>query len=138
MENNNQNQNEQQDNNKIAKQYEANLSKLAAILGGKENIYPTKKVEGAVLDTVIEELLKEQKEKVAKEVKTGLQELLDKKVQFDKDVKAKEEELKKLKEAKQKEFNESCSKIFGKISNIEQLQKDYEATLGQAGKDDVK
>lgn len=118
-----------EDNSKVASQYEANLKKIVAIVGGQENIYPQKKINKDTVDTIVTELFKEQKEEFSKTFKNDLKELLSKKVQLDKDIRAKEEELKKLKETKQKEFNEACSKMFGKVEDLQNLEKDYYQTL---------
>ncbi len=127
--NNNNQQNSAEDKNKIAKQYEATLKKLVAVVGGQENVYGPKRVPNDTLGTLVNDLLKERKEKLASSVKVELTELLDKKVALDKEIKAKEEELAKLKQNKQKEFNEAASKVFGKIEGIEQLEKDYYSSL---------
>jgi hypothetical protein len=124
-------QNQQNDGGKIAKQYDTNIKKLVAIVSGKENLYPQKKVTEDAMGEIVTELLKEQKEALAKTVKEDLKSILDKKVQLDKDLKAKEDELAKLKQTKQKEFNEACAKIFAKVENIEALEKNYYATLGR-------
>lgn len=130
-------QNNGQENNagKETAKYEKNLSKLIAILGGKEYMFPMKKVGGTALTDLVTELLKEKKEKLAIEIKTNIQNLLDKKVQFDKDVKAEEDKFKKIKEQKQKEFNEACSKVFAQIDGIDQMEKDYLKTL--SGNDSI-
>jgi predicted nucleic acid-binding protein len=122
------------DNNKEAKNYEQNMKKLVAIVGGKENIYPLKRVDNNVVGELVAELLKEQKDELAKNIKVELKGLLDKKVQLEKEVRAKEEELKKLSQQKQKEFNDACAKVFSKIENINKLEEDYNKTLGDVVK----
>ncbi len=129
-------ENQQQNGDKVAKTYEANLKKLVAIVGGKERIYKQKKVGKDELATLVADMLKEQKETLAVEIKTELKALLDKKVALDKDIKAEEEKLAKLKQQKQKEFNEACVKVFAKVENIENLEKDYYTSLsGTEAKD---
>lgn len=123
-------QNDGQNNDKVLKQHEQVLEKLSAILGGKENIFPKKKVGKDVLANITESMLKKRKEALEEEIKTGLTELIDKKVVLDKEIKQKEDELNKIKVQKTKEFNEAANKLFGKIDGIEQLAADYRATLG--------
>lgn len=143
METNNQNtqntnnNNQQENSDKITKNFEKTMEKLVAIVGGKDQIYAPKKVQKDVLDTLVEEMLKDRKESLAKEVKADLLALLDKKVVFDKEIKAKEEEFKKLKEQKMKEFTEAANKVFGKVDNIENLAKEYYASLTAAKPDEA-
>lgn len=122
-------QNEGQNNDKVLKQHEQIMEKLAAVLGGKEKIFPSKKVGKDVLASITEGLLKDRKEAAEKELKAGLIELIDKKVTLDRELKAKQEELKKLEINKTKEFNEAATKLFNKIDGIEQLASDYRSTL---------
>lgn len=142
METNNQNNqntnnnNQQENSDKVTKNFEKTMEKLVAVVGGKENIYAPRKVQKDVLDTLVEGLLKERKEALEKEVKADLLALLDKKVAYDKEIKAKEEEFKKVKEQKMKEFTEAANKVFGKVDNIENLAKDYYASLGATKADD--
>ena len=35
-----------------------------------------------------------------------------------------------------KEFNEACNKLFGKVQDIEQLEKDYYSSLTSISKED--
>lgn len=123
-------ENSAENNNKVKIEYDKNINKLVAIVGGKENLLPKKKVKGSLISTIVEGLLKEDKEALEKSIKDGLKALLEKKVQCDKEIKAKKEELDKLEIAKNKEFNEACKQLFSKIDNVEQLERDYIATLG--------
>lgn len=118
-----------EDNNKVAKEYDKNVKTLIAIVGGDKNLYPNKKVKKDVVTTIVDGLLKQRKEKAEEEIKADLVNILDKKVLLDKEIKAKEEELAKLKIAKQKEFNESFKKIISRIENINELEKDYYNSL---------
>lgn len=122
-------QENQENPDKEQKRYEGNMAKLAAVLGGKENIFPTKRISKNATATLAQELVKERKEALSKSVKTELAELLDKRIQMEKEFKQKEDELKKLKVVKTKEFNEAAAKVFQKIEDIDQIERDYEVTL---------
>lgn len=128
-----QTQGQEQGSDKEQKKYNANIAKLTAVMRGKENLFPTKRVDNSAIGDLAQELLKERKEALSKEVKAGLSEILDKRVQLEKEIKAKEEELKKLSAQKMKEFNEAVGKWFQKIEDIDQLEKDYQAVLTPKG-----
>jgi len=122
-------QTQSEDNNKVAKEFDKNIKTLVAIVGGDKNIYPTKKVKKDTVNTIVEGLLKERKEKAEADIKIDLIAILDKKVLLDKEFKAEEEKLAKLKISKQKEFNEAFKKIVSRVENINELEKDYYDTL---------
>lgn len=123
---------EVQDNGKVNKNYEDTMNKLVAIVRGKDNLTPGKKVKKEVVSTIVDELLKEDKEKIQNEVKTGLKDLLAKHISLNKEIAEKEKEFIKLKETKQKEFIDAANKLFGRIDDIAQLEKDYIASLNAA------
>lgn len=125
------NQNENQNNDKVKIQYDKNIKKIIAIVGGQKNLAVSKKVKGDVLNTVVTELLADDRKAAAEEIKAELKALLQKKVTCDKEIKAKKDELAKLEITKNKEFNEAASKLFGKIEGLDQIEKDFYATLGQ-------
>lgn len=129
-ENANEQQQQGQDNNKVEKQYQNNLTKLVAILGGQENLNPARTVKADALTEVVEELLKEQKEKVVLEIKEGFRGLLEKNVQFNAELKKKKQELAQIEVQGKKNFNEAANKIFSKISDIDNLAKQYRDSLG--------
>lgn len=128
----NKNNNEQQgnDSGKIAATYDKNIKKLVAILQGDQPLKSAVKVPSDEVGKLVKELLKEKQETAAKAIKTSISELIEKKVQMDKDFKKAEADLKKLKEQKQKEFNEAAGKVFTQIDGLDQMEKDYYATLG--------
>jgi len=128
----NTNKPEGQENDKVAKNYEATMNKLVAVVRGKDNLIPGKKVKKEVVTTIVDELLKEDKERIQTEVKTGLKDLLAKHVALNKEISEKEREFIKLKETKQKEFIDAANKLFGRIDDIAQLEKDYASSLNSA------
>lgn len=132
-ENQNNEQNAQEQNNKIIKNFNANIERLVKIVGGEENISAPKKIGNDVLAKLTNGLLKGRREALEKEVTAELTTILDKKVALDKEFKVKEEELAKLKQQKMKEFNDAAAKVFAKIESIDKLGDDYYNTLKAAG-----
>lgn len=125
----NTNNQQQEDKDKIKKNFNTAMTKLVAIVGGEENLFPKKKIKKDTLATIVEGLVKEEKEALETSIKTEIKELLSKHVTLIKEVKAKEDELNKLKQTKQKEFTEAASKLFNKIENMDQLEKAYYESL---------
>lgn len=125
---------QQEAENKIVKNFDSTMKKLVAIVGGKDNLTPTKRVKKDVLTTVVSDLLKEDKEEAEKAIKTELKELLSKHVLLVKELKKSKEDLQKLEENKMKEFTEAASKVFNKIDNLGQLESDYYTALSATNK----
>lgn len=120
---------QQEDGNKIAKNFKATMDKLVAIVGGDKNLFPIKKVGKDVLKTIVDGLLTEKKETLEKEVKADVIKLLEGHVALQKAISEKKKELAKLEQDKMKEFNDSASKLFGKIESIDALEKEYYSSL---------
>lgn len=125
-------QNQKEDSGKIEKNYQNVFQKLVAIVGGEQNLRPTKRVKRDVLSKVVEGLLKDQREKAEADIKDGLSKLLDKHVQLQKAIAEKEKEFNKLKEDKKKEFTQEANNLFGKLADLDQLEADYKTALGAA------
>lgn len=132
MEENNKQQEQQNNGDKVQKAFDANIKKLIAVLGGKENLFPTKKIPSDSVGNLVDEMLKEQKVELAKNVKINLKEILDKKVILDKALKEEESKLAKLKEAKMKEFNDACLKVLNSIADIDKLEQNYYSSLSSS------
>lgn len=122
----------QQDSGKIERNYNAAMSKLTAVLGGKTNLLPQKKLAKDTTLALVETLLKERKEKLAETIKAQLSDLLDKHVALTKAFKEEERKLAKLKEDKQKEFTEATDKVLQQIDGIQELEASYLQALNQA------
>ena len=125
-------QNQKEDAGKIEKNYQNVFQKLVAIVGGEQNLRPTKKIKGDILSKVVEGLLKDQREKAEADIKDGLSKLLEKHVQLQKAISEKEKEFNKLKEDKKKEFTQEANNLFGKLADLDQLEADYKIALGAA------
>ena len=61
--------NPQEDNDKVSKQFDATLKRLVAVVGGKQNLSPKKKIGKDVLANAVNSLLQEKREATEKEVK---------------------------------------------------------------------
>ena len=118
-------QSQQEGENKVVKNYESTMNKLVAIVGGKDKLTPSKRVKKDVLQAVVVDLLKEDKEASELAIKTELKELLGKHVTLTKEIIAKKKEFEQLEQNKMKEFTEAANKLFGKIDNLGQMEKDY-------------
>jgi len=123
--------NNQEGGDKVAKQYDANFKKLVALMNGEKNMRKTK-VPNNEIGQVVAELIKEKKDAAIKAFKDQAILLLDKKVEFDKEIKKLEDEFKNKVNGKKKEFTEEMQKLFKTVENIESIEKSYYASLGTA------
>jgi len=128
-------QNQQNDNDKVSKQFDANFSKLVALLGG-QSIFKRPKVSNSEVSALVEELVAEQKEAVIVQFKEKARAILKKKTEFDKEIKIAEENLKKLVVQKKKEFSEEMKGLFGIVENIQEIENQYNASITEALKND--
>jgi hypothetical protein len=113
---------------KISKQFDANFRKLVAIMGGAKNMKKVSVPSGDV-GTIVDELLNERREEKIKEFKTKAKEILEKKLEFDKNVRKAEDELKNTVNAKKKEFSEEMQKLFSFVDDIGAVEKSYYQSL---------
>ena len=114
----------EQQNDKVSKQFDANFKKLVALLGGDKALKKTS-VPNDELGNIVEDLLKERREEFVKEFKSKAKELLDKKIEFDKEVKKAEEEFKNKVTNKKKEFSEKMKGLFNMVENIQEVENSY-------------
>ena len=124
-------QNQENGEDKVEKQYNANFKKLVALMNGEKNMRKTKVPHNEV-GQVVEELIKEKKATAIKAFKEQAVVLLDKKVEFDKEIKKLEEEFKGKVNTKKKEFTEEMQKLFKTVEGIEAIEKSYYESLGGA------
>ena len=113
---------------KITKAFEASFKKLVALMGGDKNLKKTSIPSNEVGD-IVNELLKERRQKKIDEFKIGAIALLDKKIEFDKEVRKAEEAFKNTVNAKKKEFTEEMNKLFQNLESINDVEKSYYANL---------
>ncbi len=114
----------EQQNDKVSKQFDANFKKLIALLGGEKNLKKVN-VPNDELGSVVEDLLKERREEFIKDFKSKAKAVLDKKIEFDKEVRKAEEALKNTVIAKKKEFSEKMKEVFSMVENIQEIEKSY-------------
>jgi hypothetical protein len=127
-----QDQTPQEQQDKEQKKYEESMNKLLSIVGGKQNLRPTRRVKSSVVDKVVTELLKEDQEKAELEIKEGIKKLLAKNIEVEDEVRKKEKELEEVKKKKQKEFTEEANRIFQKIEDMKTLETRYAESLQKA------
>src|SRR5688572_20537895 len=84
---------QQNEGGKIERQFQDTLSRLIAIVGGDKNLFKGKRISKDNVKNIVTELLKEDKEKLEKEVKDELRALLEAYVKMKREI---DEEKKKL------------------------------------------
>ncbi len=131
-ENQNPEEKQKQDNNKVAKRFEENTTKLLAVFNGADNVKTLsgKKIKKDALTQAIEELTKETTEERIKTFKEKAKAILVKKVEFDK---FKIEQQKLMDQAvlnKMKEFNKEMEDCFNLITGIDEIKNEYKKSLG--------
>lgn len=129
-------ENEQQENNdKIEKQFAATMRKLAAICGGDNQLKPVRKVPNNEMADLVEELFKEEREELIAGTKTKLKDLLKQYHEMTKAFIAKEKELEKLKQEKKKEFTKAANDLFNKVENVGDIERSYYQGLREVAAD---
>ena len=118
----------QEGGDKVAKQYEANIAKLVALMSGSQ-VFKKPKVKTSEVANIIEELVAERTENIKKEFKEKASKLIDAKVEFDRFVKQKEKEFQDAITNKKKEFNKEMDSVFNLLESIDEIKKSYEASL---------
>ncbi len=125
-------ENTQENNDKESKKFDANIKKLVALFNG-EKAFKKPKVANKDVNNIIEELTKENKEKLVKDFKEKASKLLTSKVEFDKFVVAKQKEMEQAIQNKKKEFNKEMADCFQIIENIDKLTSDYTTAFNNMG-----
>lgn len=127
----------QEDNNKVQKQFDDSIKKLVAILGDESKLNPQKKLPKDDVAMIVQQLFEEDTTQLREDLKGKIKALLQKHVEFKRALFEKERELAKLKTDKQKEFNQEAQKLFGSIENIGQIQSEYYSSLSEAASAEV-
>jgi len=112
-------------NAKVEKKFTAALTKLTAIVQGKDNLFFPKKVAADALGDLVAGLFKEENEALVRQVREDLRTLLKSYSEMNKAFKAKQEELDKLNKQKKEEFVKAAETLFSKIDNIGEVEKEY-------------
>lgn len=131
MSENNQNteETESQKSDKIEKKFASALSKLVAVVGGKENLKISRKTPQDQVGDVVSELFKEERETVLVETKESLRNLLKQYAEMEKAVSDKRKELDKLEKQKKDEFSKAAENLFSKIEGVGEIEKVYYSAL---------
>lgn len=129
----NQNNDQQGNNKKVAIAFDKNVKKLIAIVQGGENLKPVKKIAGDSLGALVTDLFKEERETIEKGVKADLKALIKGHVALEAAITEETKKLEAFKIAKMKEFNETAVKLFGRIDGLDGLENKYYSALVAAG-----
>lgn len=116
---------EQEQTNKTEKKFNSILSKLVAVVGGKENLKVPNKVPKNELGNLVQELFKEERETTIKESKEKLRNLLKAYAEMERAISNKRKELDKLEKEKKEEFSKAAEELFNKIEDIGEVEKLY-------------
>jgi hypothetical protein len=132
----NKNQNQQgqgKEGEKIQKEFDANLKKVEALLGGPKNTkFPTT-VSNSVAAEIVNDLFAEEQKELEGKIRTDLRNLIKAKVSGDKEIKEAEGKLAALKLQKKKDYNQAANTIFKQIDNVGVILSDYTSALEAAG-----
>lgn len=123
--------NKQEESGKVEKRFTQNMAKLAAVFSNNQRkvLGRKTKVPNADISNIVDELLKERRVETVIKFKARCGELLDKKIQFDRDIAEEEVKFKKIKEQKMEEFSKAIEETFGLIESIDKLAGDYAKVL---------
>jgi hypothetical protein len=113
---------------KVDKQYQAAFKKMVALMKGQGNMKQPRLNQDEVSDIVIE-LIQDRKRTAIAEFKKEAVAILDKKMEFDKEVKRLEQEFNSKIDAKKKEFTLAMQGLFKKIESIDEIERSYEDSL---------
>ena len=121
--------NNQQDQGKEAAKvlngFESIVKKLTAIVNGAENLKVTKKVPKDSVESLVQELFKEETEATILEVKNDLKLLLKNYVTLNNTINEEKAKLAALEIAKKKEFNAAANKLFSRIDGVDIITSEY-------------
>ena len=101
---------------KIKDNYDKAMNNLVAIFKGESNLAVTKKIPNSEIDTLINEVLKEEVEEKKKDFKERAKKLMKSKVAYEQFIKQKEQEFQKAKDEKTKEFTKEANELIGIVS----------------------
>lgn len=124
MDNNNQ-QDQGKEAAKVLNGFESIVKKLTAIVNGAENLKVTKKVPKGSVESLVQELFKEETEATILEVKNDLKLLLKNYVTLNNTINEEKAKLAALEIAKKKEFNAAANKLFSRIDGVDIITSEY-------------
>ena len=130
MSDQNNNNQQQNDSGKEHKKFEANVAKIAAVLGGKSALFNNTKADGSVLSAVVSKLNEKKKEALEVRILTGLEGLIENYTAFYKEVENKKKELQKAIADKEKEFNKKVDEFWKLVDSNDEGVKDMLKAIG--------
>jgi len=119
---------EQNNENKDKKKFQEGFKRLMNMLNGNESIFRVK-VTGASVPGLIEKLTETRRKKAEEDFLIAASALLDKKVEFDRDVAKKRRAFEEAIAAQEKDFLKAMNDVFGLIENFNDIQKSYAETF---------
>lgn len=126
----NQQNQDQQGNDKIQKEFDSLVSQVISLFKGPE-VFKKQKINNSDTDAIVEELLADRKKLFNTTFKTKLGDLLNSKMEFEKVKAAAEKDLKDKVTNQQKKFIEEAKGLFKMVENIKDIEKSYKASLSQ-------
>lgn len=118
---------------KVAKAFEGNLKKLEAVLKGDKSLYK-RKIKGGSIESIVQDLFKEESEATWAEFKVKLKELVKRHMDFEKFKKQETQKLENLFNEKMKEFNKEAEGLYNMIDGLGDIQKSYADSLAAVSK----
>ena len=129
------NETEQVKADKAEKKFNSVISRLTAIVGGREKLKISKKTPKDELGALVQELFKEERETTLAETKASLKALLKQYAEMEKAVELKRRELEKLAKDKKSEFVKAAEAVFAQIEDVGDIEKMYYSALKTTGSD---
>jgi hypothetical protein len=123
---------QQNDTNKEEKKFQAGFRKLVALFGGL-TVFKKVKVGSDDVQSLMEELAKEEKDKLSSEFKVKAKSLIQRKADFDKFVEDQRRQMEKTILEKKKEFLKEMEGLFTIVDKIEGIEAKYYKTLAEIG-----
>lgn len=105
--------------------FNAEVRRLAGLIGGYDKLIPSKKVTADAADELINDLFHEEKVKNHAEAKKALKELLEKYALFQKELKEKLKEIDNLKKTKMDDFIKSAQLVFQRFDGVNERVASY-------------
>jgi len=119
---------QQEQGNKVKKQFDKNFTTLVALMRGEANMRKPKVPNGDVQD-IVEQLIAERREEVIMEFKTKAKAAIEEKIKFDQEVKKAREECEKVITEKMKQFNDKMSSLFNLVDKIHEVEQQYYSSI---------
>lgn len=107
------------------KKFQATISKLIAVVGGKQNLKIPKKTPKDDLGDIVSSLFQEERQALLNSTKEELKTILKKYAEMEKLFSDKRKELEKLEKEKKEEFCKAANTLFDKIEDVGEIEKSY-------------